>query len=82
MNDVRHAAGVVVGVVYCSDRTINIVLIRCLVQNSSSTLVAFRACFDINGLHGGLMRAGVDFAFLICWHGAVQRGCETEGDVR
>jgi len=79
MNDVRHVAVVVVGVLYRTDRTINVVLIRWLVQNSRSTLVAFQACFDINRLRGGLMGAGIDFAFLICRHGAVQRGCEARG---
>jgi len=79
LTDVCHVVVVVVFVVYRSDRTINIVLIRCLVQYSRSTLVAFRACFDINWLRGGLMGTGVGIAFPIRWHGAAQRGCETRG---
>jgi len=76
MNDVRYVTVVVVVVVYRSDRTINVVLIRWLVQYSRSTLVAVQACFDINGLRSGLMGASIDFAFLICRHGALQRRCE------
>jgi len=81
MNDVRHVAVVVVVVVvvYRPDRAINVVLIRCLVQHCSSTLVAFRAGFKIHRLHGGLMRAGVYFALLIGRHGGIQCGCEARG---
>jgi len=79
LNDVRHVVGVDTGVGYRLDRAINLVHIRWLVQYSRSTLVAFRATFSIHRLCGGLMRADVDSAFLICGHSAVQCGCEAGG---